>query len=450
MDSANSENWRAVLALLRQSESFDEGTMKWLESTSLFKIESGRAFVSYRSRIACSLLQEHQELFESTLGEVWGSPLKITLISQHEMEEMLPDEALRQKTSRIIGQGFDDAYTFDSFVQGPSNREALSACRAVCQPQSFLSLNPLLIYGNSGLGKTHMLNALGNELKSTHPERKVIYLYAGDLVSLLIEAMRAKNTSANAVEEIKEQLLDCDYFLIDDIQNLRSASCQEVFFTIFNELIRRKKQIVITSDTHPSKISALTKRLISRFSSGLIVCISKPEAQTAVLILKKKMTGKEDILPIDDDVLEYLAMGYSDDVRALEGALNRLIFSATIYHAPKVTMEFALSALRDEPFAARQNEITPAGIKNLVAASYGLSMIELEGKSRQKKLTQARQICMYLMREMTDLSYTAIGHEMGGRDHTTVSSSCSRVRQMMKKETDWKNAVENLKQKLTS
>lgn len=449
MDSSYSQYWTQTLDLIEKSGFFDAGAMTWIKKSSLFKIEGGNAYVSCRTVIATNLIKRNLQLFQDTLSEIWGSSLKILLISQKEMEEMMPEEALKQKTNRLIGRGFDPAYTFDSFVKGPSNQEALAACQAVCTPKTYGMFNPLLLYGNSGLGKTHILNAIGNELTRTRPQSKVIYLYAGDLVSLLLEAMRTKNNdSSNSVDAIKECLLDCDYFLIDDIQNLRSASCQEVFFTVFNELIHQKKQIILTSDTHPSEIPTLTRRLISRFSSGLIVNISKPGAETAKRILLKKIEGHEDVIDIEEDVLDFLARSYSDDVRALEGVLNRLIFNATLFNPPCISMKFAMGVLKDEPMLAEPEELDGKSIKKAVIRFYGLSYQDLEGKSRQKKITQARQICMYLMRDMLKMSYAEIGAQMGGRDHTTISSNCSRCRKMIQKDSAWKDAVETIKRKI--
>lgn len=450
MDSSLKQYWSQTLDLISKSGFFDSGTMTWVEKSSLFKIEGGKAYVTCRTIIASNLIKDNLQLFEDTLSEIWGSSLSIVMISQKEMEEMMPEEALKQKTNRLIRREFDSAYTFDSFVRGPSNQEALAACQAVCVPRTYGMFNPLLIYGNSGLGKTHILNSIGNELAQSRPGSKVVYLYAGDLVSLLLEAMRTKNKGGNTVETIKECLLDCDYFLVDDIQNLRSASCQEVFFTIFNELIHQKKQIILTSDTHPSEIPTLTKRLISRFSSGLIVNISKPGAETAKRILMKKIEGHEDVIDIDQDVLDFLARSYSEDVRALEGVLNRLIFNATLFNPPTISMNFAMGVLKDEPVLAQPEELDPKSIKKAVTIFYGLSYQDLEGKSRQKKITQARQICIYLMREMLNLPYASIGQQMGGRDHTTISSSCSRARKMIAADPVWKDAVEAIKRRIGS
>lgn len=451
MEQKNSVLWQKTLEKIDASGFFENDAMTWLENTTLFKIENGQAYVSYRSVIACNLLKKNLELFEDTLSEVWGAALKIQCISQKEMEEMMPTEALMQKTSTLVSHGFDPAYTFDSFVQGPSNQEALAACRAVCRNGTGLRLNPLLIYGNSGLGKTHLLNAVGNELKRTNPSAKVTYMYSGDLVSLLLESMRQKNAAENSVDKVKEQLLDCDYFLVDDIQNLRSPGCQEVFFTIYNELIARKKQIILTSDTHPSQLNSLAKRLISRFQSGLTVNISRPGAETAKAILKKKIAGHEDIFPIDNEVLDFLSVSFADDVRSLEGTLNRLIFNATLFNPPAITIEFAMGVLKDDPSISSQpsgDELDGKAIKKAVIRFYGLSYKDLEGKSRQKKIATARQICIYLMREMLSLPYSAIGAELGGRDHTTISSAYNKAKQTAAKNPEYQEAIDAIKKKL--
>ncbi len=448
MDSSLSHYWQKTIDLLKRSDYFDNGTITWIEKTSLFKIMNNLAYVSCRSSIAATIIDEHQQLFEDTLSEVYGEPLQITLTSSREMDEER-SEVLHQKAKQALGRKFDPRYTFDSFVKGPSNQEALAASMAVCNPKTFLHLNPLLIYGSSGLGKTHILNAIGNTLTQDKGEGRVLYFYAGDLVSLLLEAMRTKSGNNNSVEMIKECLLDCDYFLVDDIQNLRSASCQEVFFSVFNELIYQNKQIILTSDTHPSEIAVLTKRLISRFSSGLIVNISKPGTQTAKQILQKKIAGYESIFEIEDEVLDFLSVSYSEDIRTLEGILNRLIFNATLFNPSSITMDFALEVLKDEPTIIQpKQKLDGKSIKKAIANYYGLAYQDLEGKSRQKKITQARQVCIYLMREMLGLSFGMIGEQLGGRDHTTISSSYARAKKMIQGDETWKEAVESLKKKI--
>lgn len=444
--------WNKTLQLLLDSQSIGKDSLTWMNKTRLVKIVDGVATVSCKSVVSQDLIRKNRVLISDTLSSLYGSPLQIQIISSRQLQTMMPDEAVSLRTNTLITRKFDAAYTFDSFVGGPSNQEALAACRTVCLKNTSLAaaLNPLLIYGNSGLGKTHLLNAVGNFLQENRPEKKVIYMYSGQLVSLMLEAMRSKNTSQNAVELIKQQLLDCDYFLIDDIQNLRSASCQEVFFTVYNELISQKKQIILTSDTHPSELSSITRRLISRFSSGLIVNISRPGAETAKAILKKKIDGHEDIFPIDDDVMDFLAVSYSNDIRSLEGSLNRLIFNATLFNPPAISMEFAMGVLKDDPLFAENVTLDAKSIKKAVTRYYGLAYKDLEGKSRQKKIAQARQICIYLMRELLHMPYSAIGAELGGRDHTTISSANSKAKKTAAADPDYQDAINAIKKKLNA
>ena len=253
--------WNETLQKIQESNYFDTHTFNsWISKTTLFKIEDNIAYVAYRSTITFSILkkQKEKELFESTLSEVWGDTLTIQYIHQREMEKMMPEEVVKQRTNVLLENKFNPSYTFENFVEGNSNAEAYAACLACCTQTTSHLFNPLMLYGNSGLGKTHLLHAMGNYLAKEHPECKVIYMYSGDLVSLLIEAMKTKNVHGNTVERVKEQLLDCDYFLIDDIQNLQQhSSSQEIFFTVYNQLIQKNTQIIITSDMHPSEISGL-------------------------------------------------------------------------------------------------------------------------------------------------------------------------------------------------
>lgn len=306
--------------------------------------------------------------------------------------------------------------------------------------------NPLMLFGNSGLGKTHLLHAVGNYLHAERPEAKVIYMYSGDFVSILIEAMKTKNIHGNTVDKVKEQLLDCDYFLIDDIQNLQHNSSQEVFFTVYNKLIEKGSQIIITSDIHPKELSNLQSRLISRFTSGLAINISKPGFETSKAILKKKLDGREDL--VTDEVLDYLAMSYSSDVRDLEGKLNRLIFQSTLFNPDVIDLKFATEHLDKEPIVEQKNELTMKTIKRSVSQFYGLSISDLEGKSRLKAIMNARHICVYLSRELLHLPYMTIGKELGKRDHKTIQSSYNRAKDLMQKDQAFEIAVHKIKEKL--
>ena len=445
--------WNETLQKIQESNYFDSHTFNsWISKTTLFKIEDNIAYVAYRSTITFSILkkQKEKELFESTLSEVWGDTLTIQFIHQREMEKMMPEEVVKQRTNVLLENKFNPS-TFENFVEGNSNAEAYAACLACCTQTTSHLFNPLMLYGNSGLGKTHLLHAMGNYLAKEHPECKVIYMYSGDLVSLLIEAMKTKNVHGNTVERVKEQLLDCDYFLIDDIQNLQQhSSSQEIFFTVYNQLIQKNTQIIITSDMHPSEISGLQSRLISRFVSGLTISISKPEFETSKAILKKKIEGREESVNMSEDVIDYLAGKYSNDVRNLEGTLNRLIFNATLFNPDVIDMDFARKVLIKEPIVSQSDELTIKKIKKAVTRFYGLSYKDLEGKCRQKFIANARHICVYLSRDLLHKSYVSIGQELGGRDHTTISSSYERAKKLIQKDEAFKTAVEKIRSTLDS
>ena len=445
--------WNETLQKIQESNYFDSHTFNsWISKTTLFKIEDNIAYVAYRSTITFSILkkQKEKELFESTLSEVWGDTLTIQFIHQKEMEKMMPEEVVKQRTNVLLENKFNPSYTFENFVEGNSNAEAYAACLACCTQTTSHPFNPLMLYGNSGLGKTHLLHAMGNYLAKEHPECKVIYMYSGDLVSLLIEAMKTKNVHGNTVERVKEQLLDCDYFLIDDIQNLQHSSSQEIFFTVYNQLIQKNTQIIITSDMHPSEISGLQSRLISRFVSGLTISISKPEFETSKAILKKKIEGREESVNMSEDVIDYLAGKYSNDVRNLEGTLNRLIFNATLFNPDVIDMDFTRKVLVKEPIVSQSDELTIKKIKKAVTRFYGLSYKDLEGKCRQKFIANARHICVYLSRDLLHKSYVSIGQELGGRDHTTISSSYERAKKLIQKDEAFKTAVEKIRSTLDS
>ena len=424
--------WNETLQKIQESNYFDSHTFNsWISKTTLFKIEDNIAYVAYRSTITFSILkkQKEKELFESTLSEVWGDTLTIQFIHQKEMEKMMPEEVVKQRTNVLLENKFNPSYTFENFVEGNSNAEAYAACLACCTQTTSHPFNPLMLYGNSGLGKTHLLHAMGNYLAKEHPECKVIYMYSGDLVSLLIEAMKTKNVHGNTVERVKEQLLDCDYFLIDDIQNLQQhSSSQEIFFTVYNQLIQKNTQIIITSDMHPSEISGLQSRLISRFVSGLTISISKPEFETSKAILKKKIEGREESV----------------------NTLNRLIFNATLFNPDVIDMDFTRKVLVKEPIVSQSDELTIKKIKKAVTRFYGLSYKDLEGKCRQKFIANARHICVYLSRDLLHKSYVSIGQELGGRDHTTISSSYERAKKLIQKDEAFKTAVEKIRSTLDS
>ncbi len=442
--------WEETLKKIEESGYFSEDTFHtWIEKTNLFRITDNTALITYRSIVTRNILSKPDatSVIRDTLSEVLGSDIEIELIEYKKALTMLPEMDLDNRTQNLVRTEFNPEYTFENFVQGHSNAEAYAACMACCnQPGSVF--NPLLIYGNSGLGKTHLLHAIGNYLKKEKPEARVFYTYSGDLVTILLDAMKTKNIHGNTVDKVKSQLISYDYFLIDDIQNLQQSSSQEVFFTVYNALLAKNAQIVITSDIHPNELTGLQSRLISRFTSGLSVNISKPEFETSKAILKKKIEGNEETLNISEDVLDYLANKFSNDVRNLEGSLTKLIFNATLENADVIDLDFAQRILMKEPVVTTPSQLNIKKIKKVVTRMYGFSYKDIEGKARQKRLANARHIIVYLSREMLHKPYVAIGQELGNRDHTTISSSYDRACQLIDNDKEFKMAVEKVKQLL--
>lgn len=442
--------WEETLKKIEESGYFSEDTFHtWIEKTNLFRITDNTALITYRSIVTRNILSKPDAtaVIRDTLSEVLGSDIEIELIEYKKALTMLPEMDLDNRTQNLVRTEFNPEYTFENFVQGHSNAEAYAACMACCnQPGNVF--NPLLIYGNSGLGKTHLLHAIGNYLKKEKPEARVFYTYSGDLVTILLDAMKTKNIHGNTVDKVKSQLISYDYFLIDDIQNLQQSSSQEVFFTVYNALLAKNAQIVITSDIHPNELTGLQSRLISRFTSGLSVNISKPEFETSKAILKKKIEGNEETLNISEDVLDYLANKFSNDVRNLEGSLTKLIFNATLENADVIDLDFAQRILMKEPVVTTPSQLNIKKIKKVVTRMYGFSYKDIEGKARQKRLANARHIIVYLSREMLHKPYVAIGQELGNRDHTTISSSYDRACQLIDNDKEFKMAVEKVKQLL--
>ena len=445
------ELWKKTLDLIKEKKSIDKDGLQWVVSKSkLLSIDENLAAISYGHIVTKNILEQSLPIFESALSEVYGVSVSIQLIDEATAKKYNLYSTEKEKIEKsysfeVKSAKLDDYYTFEEFVRGQSNAEAYAACLQCSKERNQHMFNPIMLYGNPGLGKTHLLQAIGHYVKKERPECKVYYEYANQLVSLILDAMRSSNVHGNNVEDIKNQLAQYDYFLIDDIQNLKQSSSQEVFFSIYNSLIKNNAQIVMTSDMHPNDLVGIQERLISRFRQGLTINISKPEFDTSKAILKKKLEGNEETCLISDDVLDYLANKFSDDVRNLEGSLNKLIFNATIENPDLIDMDFAQRILMKEPVLINQDELTTKEIKKAVTRFYGLSYKDIEGKSRQKKIMHARHIFVYLCREYLHKPYVSIGQEIGNRDHTTISSSYERACQLIETDDAFKMAVDEVK-----
>ncbi len=316
-----------------------------------------------------------------------------------------------------------DRYTFDAFVIGSSNRFAHAAALSVAETPA-KTYNPLFIHGEAGLGKTHLLHAIGNYVREHYPSYNVTYVSTETFMNEFVDAIR-RNTTV----EFKRRYRECDVLLVDDIQFMEGKeSLQEEFFHTFNSLHGASKQIVITSDRPPKAIATLENRLRSRFLSGLITDIQPPDLETRLAILRKKAASER--IPMSDEVMEFIASHVTDNIRELEGAFIRASAFSSLSGTP-LDRHLAEQVLSDIVTTKQSQTITPSAIIETTAKTFGFSPDELCSSSRRRPLTTARQIAMYLCRELTDYSYPAIGTEFGGRDHTTVIHAVSKVSAMM-------------------
>ena len=315
-------------------------------------------------------------------------------------------------------------YTFEAFVIGASNRFAHAAALSVAETPA-KSYNPLFVHGFAGLGKTHLLHAIGNYVRENFPARHVRYVSTETFMNEFVDAIRTNTTTA-----FKRRYRECDVLLVDDIQFMENKEgLQEEFFHTFNSLYGAQKQIVITSDRPPKSIATLEDRLRSRFLSGLITDVQPPELETRFAILRKKAGGERAYVP--DEVLEFIATHVKDNIRELEGALIRVSAFASLNREP-LTRELAEKVLSDLIAGDQPRQITPKAILDATSDTFGFSIEDICGTSRRRPLVTARQVGMYVFREVTDFSYPAIAREFGGRDHTTVIHAVEKISALMK------------------
>jgi chromosomal replication initiator protein len=315
-------------------------------------------------------------------------------------------------------------YSFEAFVTGASNRFAAAAALGVAERPA-KSWNPLFIYGGPGLGKTHLLHAIGHFVRENYPQLALRYASAEVFTNEFIDSLRSNTTN-----QFKRRYRQCDVLLIDDIQFMEGKeSTKEEFFHTFNALHGASRQIVITSDRAPNSLTALEDRLRSRFEWGLVTDVQPPELETRIAILRKK--AERELIPVPDDVLEFIATNVRDNIRILEGALHRVTAFASLSREP-LDEALARVVLRDLFAGDEPRQITAKMILDATAETFGFTLDELRGHSRRRPLVTVRQIAMYVMRDMTDFSYPAIAREFGGRDHTTVIHGVEKIGGHMK------------------
>ena len=332
-------------------------------------------------------------------------------------------------------------YTFDTFIVGSSNKFAHAACLAVATNPSH-AYNPLFLYGNSGLGKTHLLYAIGNEIKKNDPSKVICYIKGDDFTVELVESLRLAK-----MNEFRQKYRQADILLVDDVQFIGGKeSTQEEFFHTFNVLHSAGKQIVLSSDKPPKEMETLEERFRSRFDWGLIADIQPPDYETRMAILRKNAEACNK--PVDDEIFKYIATNIKSNIRELEGAFNRIIAKSKIENQSEITMELAEDALKDIINPDKPKEITPELIIEVVAEHFGVSPEDITSKKRNSEFVQPRQVVMYLCRKLTDTSYVNIGKLLGKKDHTTIIHGVNKIEDELKNNDELAGKVETIKKKI--
>lgn len=445
------ELWQAVLAQIQLNIS-QANFATWFKNTRIVGQEEEKIIISVPNSFAKEWLEnKYNKLILKILhsidkkikavnykiGNGTGlkvfktSPLPISDTEQLEFPEFRVDK----KTN------LNPRYTFDNFVVGPFNELAQAASWAAAKNPG-LVYNPLFVYGGVGLGKTHLLQAVGNEITKSFPEKKVKYIPCEKFTTGIISSIRN-----GSIESFKLKFRSIDILILDDVQFLAGKEkTQEEFFHIFNTLYEKSKQIVLSSDRSPKAIPALTERLRSRFEGGVIADIGYPDFETRVAILKTK--ARERRANFSDDVLSYIANKIQKNIRELEGALNRLIAYQKLKGIPPdlKTTESLLKKIIVSPIKIA----TPKKIIQAVAEFYDLKKRDLEGPSRRREIVKPRQIAMYLLREVLKCSYPFIGKKLGGRDHTTAIHSCEEIQKKIEKDENLEEEIKLIKQRILS
>lgn len=464
----NEELWKAVLGQVELSIS-RAGFRTWFQNTSILSKENGVITVSVPNGFAKEWLENKYNLiilqsfrnFEDGIREIRciisgpqqpvNTVKSIDAVHQSNRFSIQNDPYPAQREGEVIKQqpttplqatalfhesNLNPRYTFDSFVVAENNELARAACFAVSQNLGNI-YNPLFIYGGVGLGKTHLLQALGNEVRRNHPEKIIKYITSERFTSELIDALKTQK-----IDKFKEYYQQMDLLIIDDIQFLSGREkTQQEFFHIFNALYQINKQIIISSDRPPKSIQTLEDRLRSRFEGGMITDISHPNTETRTAILKRKIAEKN--ITLDDDAISFIAENITQNIRELEGALNRIIAYSEFYKMPPSVdmVEKILSQL----IVQGKKSIQGKDVVEAVIKQYSVTSEDLMKKGRKKGISHPRQVAMYLMRSELSMSFSSIGSFFGGRDHTTALHAFEKINRDLERNLRLKGEISSLK-----
>ena len=414
----------------------------WLKAIQPVSIKENLITFSVPDDFTKGILEaRYSKLIKNALKQVTSEYYDIRLIipTEENFTSIMTERSEINQSEESVNSSLNPKYTFETFVIGNSNRLAHAASVAVAESPA-KAYNPLFIYGGVGLGKTHLMHAIGHYILKQNIRSKVVYISSETFTNELINSIRDDRNN-----EFRSKYRNVDVLLIDDIQFIAGKeSTQEEFFHTFNSLYEANKQIIISSDRPPKEIRTLEERLRSRFEQGLIADIQPPDLETRIAILRKK--AKSENLSISDDVMLLIAKKIHSNIRELEGALIRVVAYSSLTNG-EINEELANEALKDILSNSKPKKVTPSAIKDVVGNYYNIKIEDFNAKKRNKSVVLPRQIAMFLCRELTDLSLPRIGEEFG-RDHTTIMHAYEKISSDIKIDTQLKSVLEELKSKI--
>ena len=410
----------------------------WLKTIKPISISGNKIILAAPNDFTKGILEgRYLNLIKNAITQVTQQEYIIQFtIPGEEISLNMGQSTIQENNDNNQKSQLNPKYTFDTFVIGNSNRFAHAASLAVAEAPA-QAYNPLFIYGGVGLGKTHLMHAIGHYILSQNPSSKVVYVSSEKFTNELINSIRDDRN-----DEFRNRYRNIDVLLVDDIQFIAGKErTQEEFFHTFNALHEANKQIIISSDRPPKEIPTLEDRLRSRFEWGLIADIQPPDLETRIAILKKK--AKVENISVSDNVMLYIATKIQSNIRELEGALIRIVAYSSLTNR-EVTEELAEEALKDIISSNKPREITVELIKEIISQNFNVKIDDFNSKKRTRAIAYPRQVAMYLTRELTDLSLPKIGDEFGGRDHTTVIHACDKIGTDINESLDFKKRIEEI------
>ena len=454
------EKWPEIIEHLRvEHELLNVSFNTWIKPLKVYDVIDDTAYILVNKDSSVEYIDKKYRLpLMVCIAEITGKEYEIQFVSEdddklNEIHNASIDNGQKKKAKSLAEKaGLNPKYTFDSFVVGGNNNFAHAASLAVAESPGEV-YNPLFLYGGVGLGKTHLMHSIAHFILDKNPKKKVLYVTSETFTNELIDALRNGKTAGNesAMLNFRDKYRNIDVLLIDDIQFIiGKESTQEEFFHTFNHLHTLGKQIIISSDKPPKDIETLESRLRTRFEWGLIADISSPDYETRMAILQKKIELDHlEKYNIKNDVLDYIAANVKSNIRELEGSLNKLIalYKLNNNNNP-IDIALAAEALKDIISSDNRREVTPELILDIVADHFGITVADLKSKKRDSEIAVPRQICMYLMRTMTDTALKGIGAVLGGKDHSTVKYGVEKIAKDIESDEMMANTINIIKKKI--